>query len=348
MKLLICTQAVDLDDPVLGFFHRWIAEFAKRCDTVHVICLKSGRVSLPPHVFVHSLGKENGRSRVRYVLNFYRYLWNYRREYDVVFVHMNPEYICLGGFLWRALGKRIVLWYVHKKISLRLRVGVFFSNAICSASRGSFRLNSRKLHVVGHGIDTAFFSPGGEAPKRSSILFLGRLDPVKRVEIFVQALETLHDTGAAFAADIVGDPTEKPSRYAHDVRNMAGPLALDGFVAMHPGVTNDAARDLFRSHAIYCNLTPSGSFDKTILEAMACGSIVVASNAALADILDERLLVKSDAADAPAAALRAALNLSEAERHTIAGRSRSYVVREHSLSTLVERIITVLEGSGAR
>lgn len=42
MRLLILTQAVDLDDPVLGFFHRWIVEFAKRFDTIEVICLKAG------------------------------------------------------------------------------------------------------------------------------------------------------------------------------------------------------------------------------------------------------------------------------------------------------------------
>ena len=29
MKLLICTQAADRDDPVLGFFYRWIEEFKK-------------------------------------------------------------------------------------------------------------------------------------------------------------------------------------------------------------------------------------------------------------------------------------------------------------------------------
>src|SRR5580704_11376753 len=98
MRLLICTQAVDLDDPVLGFFHRWIAELSKRCERVHVICLKEGRHELPANVFVHSLGKEGGRSRVKYLLNFYRYIRELRGEYDAVFVHMNSEYVVLGGF----------------------------------------------------------------------------------------------------------------------------------------------------------------------------------------------------------------------------------------------------------
>ncbi|MCR4280769.1 MAG: hypothetical protein NUV88_00330, partial [Candidatus Kaiserbacteria bacterium] len=58
MKLLITTQAIDLDDPIMGFFCRWVEEFSKHCASVHVICLKEGRRSLPANVQVHSLGKE--------------------------------------------------------------------------------------------------------------------------------------------------------------------------------------------------------------------------------------------------------------------------------------------------
>lgn len=32
MRLLIITQKVDENDAILGFFHGWIAEFAKHCE----------------------------------------------------------------------------------------------------------------------------------------------------------------------------------------------------------------------------------------------------------------------------------------------------------------------------
>src|SRR3989344_3692203 len=57
MRLLICTQAADQDDPVLGFFHEWIAGLAKQFESVEVVCLKEGRHALPANVSVHSLGK---------------------------------------------------------------------------------------------------------------------------------------------------------------------------------------------------------------------------------------------------------------------------------------------------
>ncbi len=59
MKLLILTQKVDVDDDVLGFMHGWIAEFAKSCEQVIVICLQRGRYEFPKNVKVLSLGKMN-------------------------------------------------------------------------------------------------------------------------------------------------------------------------------------------------------------------------------------------------------------------------------------------------
>ena len=64
MRLLICTQAVDVNDPILGFFVRWIEEFAKHCEKVTVICLRKGEYTLPQNVHVHALRSRNklGRS----------------------------------------------------------------------------------------------------------------------------------------------------------------------------------------------------------------------------------------------------------------------------------------------
>jgi len=73
MKLLICTQMIDKNDPILGFFHRWVEEFAKHFEHIHVICLKEGQHTLPQNVTVHSLGKEGGESRIKYVIRFYRF-----------------------------------------------------------------------------------------------------------------------------------------------------------------------------------------------------------------------------------------------------------------------------------
>jgi len=145
MKLLIITQKVDINDDILGFFHSWIAEFAKHCEKITVICLKKGEYNLPKNVKILSMGKENGESKLKYIINFYKYIWRERKEYDTVFVHMNPEYVMLGGSLWRFMGKKISLWYTHKSITQNLQWAERLGHIIFTASEKSFRLQSDKI-----------------------------------------------------------------------------------------------------------------------------------------------------------------------------------------------------------
>src|SRR3989338_2848671 len=59
LKLLIITQKVDKNDHILGFFHRWLEEFAKNTEKLTVICLEKGEYNLPENVKVLPLGKKN-------------------------------------------------------------------------------------------------------------------------------------------------------------------------------------------------------------------------------------------------------------------------------------------------
>jgi hypothetical protein len=129
MKLLILTQKADINDDILGFFHRWIEEFARHCESVIVICLQKGEYDLPENVRVLSLGKERVTryalgvtNKLKYLFNFYKYIWQERNNYDSVFVHMNPIYIVLGGLFWKLWNKKIILWYTHKAFNFKLRV----------------------------------------------------------------------------------------------------------------------------------------------------------------------------------------------------------------------------------
>src|SRR3989338_9595639 len=101
MQLLILTQKVDINDDILGFMHAWILKFAQACELVTVVCLEQGEHHLPANVKVLSLGKETGKSRLKYLFNFYRYIWRERKNYSAVFVHMNEIYVILGWLCWK-------------------------------------------------------------------------------------------------------------------------------------------------------------------------------------------------------------------------------------------------------
>jgi len=58
MKILVITQEISRQSPVLGFFHGWLAAFSKRFESITAVCLKKGDYDLPANVSVFSLGKE--------------------------------------------------------------------------------------------------------------------------------------------------------------------------------------------------------------------------------------------------------------------------------------------------
>ncbi len=340
MRLLVVTQAVDADDSALGFFHRWLEEFAPRFNTIEVICLKEGVHALPPNVHVHSLGKP--ASRLRYVGNFYRYIFSL--HYDTVFVHMNEEYVLLGGLWWRLLGKRIVLWRNHKMGSWRTRLSVRLSDTVCYTSPTSFVASSPNAVQMPIGIDTEFFVPPTTIALPDTILLFGRLDSVKRCDIFFDALALMHENGTTFHADSYGDPTIPDDPYAREVKQKAEPLAVAGRLAFHSSMPNREAPHIYGAHAIYVNLTPSGSFDKTIGEAMACGCIVVCVNDAVRGIVRDELMANDGDARDVARALEAALHLSATERAAEASKLRAYIEEHHSLRELAARLEHQLRG----
>src|SRR4051812_42401773 len=131
MRLLVVTQAVDLDNPVLGFFHSWIEEIAKHFESVVVVCLFEGRHALPSNGEVFSLGKEKKETnRALYTQRFLALVWGLRSKYDSVFVHMNQEYVLAAGWIWILLGKRIYLWRNHYAGSIATDVAAAFCTKV--------------------------------------------------------------------------------------------------------------------------------------------------------------------------------------------------------------------------
>ena len=331
MKLLIVTQAVDTEDPILGFFVRWIEEFAKHVERIEVICLKEGKHAFPENVRVHSLGKERGVSRIGYLFDFYRFIWLLRREYDAVFVHMNQEYVLLGGWFWRLLGKRVYLWRNHYAGSWLTDIAAVFCKKVFCTSKRSYTARYKKTILMPVGVDTERFSPDERiARKPRSILFLARMSPSKRPEMLIDALAELARSGADFTATLVGSPLPQDEAYYESLKGKVRELELADRVAFLPGIPNNQTPDLYRAHQIFVNTSPSGMLDKTIFEAAASGCIVLAASTDFADAAGEDSQFNS------AAELAARLVAALAGKDH---RPPVLLVEENSLRALTEKLI---------
>ncbi len=346
MRLLIITQAVDRTDPVLGFFLDWIVLFARECDQVQVICLREGEHDLPGNVAVHSLGKESGVSRIKYLARFYWYLVTLHRRYDTVFVHMNPEYIVLGGLWWRLWGKRIGLWYVHSSVTRILHLATKLTHLVFTTSPESFLIHSPKVQVMGHGIPVGIFSVpettlrGQEDPHREvQIMTVGRVSQTKRIGEMLLALDELYRRGNRFAFTIVGAPVTEADIAYQDHLNTEIAQRPYTVASAGPIAYRDLPHMLARAD-IFLNLSATESMDKAVLESLAASVPVVSSNKAFRPVLEKYRLFCADTEPATIAdAIESYLKRNDHEE--VRESLRSYVEQQHSLSRLIPAIMQV-------
>lgn len=304
MNLLVVTQTVDRRDTNLGFFHAWLERLAVRAERVTVICLKKGEYELPSNVAVISLGKVHNNfskkslgglcSRVRYLFRFFWYMIAYRKQYDHVFVHMNPEYVILGGWWWRLTGKKVLLWYTHKAVHWRLRLASRFASKIFTASKESCRIASEKVAVVGHGIPVDAFASRGDVEEGDPIRFLSvsRISPVKDLETIILAIAELRKTlSRPILLDIVGEAILAPDKeYERTLKELIARTGADDVIHFLGGKTPEEMRAIYPDHDVLLHTSKTGSIDKVVLEALAAGLAVFTTSEAYGSF--EEVLVR--------------------------------------------------------
>ncbi|MFT5179645.1 MAG: glycosyltransferase involved in cell wall biosynthesis [Candidatus Paceibacteria bacterium] len=340
MRLLVFTQEVDKNDPIMGFFHNWILKLSKKTDSLIVICLRKGEYDLPKNVKVLSLGKEDGRSVIKYVFRFYKYIILEWRNYDNVFVHMNQEYVLLGGMLWRLFGKKVSMWRNHPAGNFLTNIAIRLSSVVFCTSNSSYTAKYKKTKIMPVGIDVDIFSvvPGIER-KRSSILIFGRISPIKKVHVIVDALNMLHEEGVLFTADSFGEALEQHKGYYDEVLAKAKPLIDNNIMTFSKGIPNYRAPEEFSKSELYINATPDGSFDKTILEAMSCGSLPVVCNSSLEGVISSETIFKVDNPTDLKEKIKNSINLSDEEKEREREYIRKIVVEDHSLEKLINSLL---------
>ncbi len=335
MKLLIVTQVLDKHHPILGFFHRWVEEFAKHCEHVHVICLQKGEYTLPDNVTVYSLGKEAGKSRLSYLVSFYKFIWKLRHQYDNVFVHMNQIYVILGAPFWSAQGKKVGLWYAHGSVSNSLKLAEKMTNVVFTCSPESFRVKSRKMVVAGHGIDTNHFNiRTGE--KVYDLVTVGRITKTKNL---TELIEILYKVREAYdvTLTIVGSALNaNDKKHEADLKQLIADKKLTTAVNFVGNVLQSELPKHLNQSKIFVTAAKNGSLDKAMLEALACGMPVISSAEGSRSLLLGQAQVK-DTNDF----IIEVKKVLESHEY-INEQYANFVVKNHSLQTLVPKILTKL------
>lgn len=348
MKLLMLSQKVDENDDVLGFVVSWLKKLSQYFEAVQIICLAKGEYHLPQSVSVYSLGKEKKPNRLQYLLNFYRYLFFTKLEYEAVLVHMNPEYIILAAWWWKLKNKKIFLWYNHAHGGHLARLAARLANKVFYTSPYAWAASLPNSQIMPVGVDTDIFNI--QTPKLPTnevlqILSLGRISPVKKIEILIEAASILAKENFPFHLDIYGQAPERDQAYYESIRVQASSLEKAGLVNFYGSVANRQTPSIYNQHQLLVNLTPSGSFDKTIIEALSCGKPVLMCNQSMANILPSSLFFQEGKVQSLVDGIRnIKKSIADKQVALSAVQLREYAINNHSLDLLVKNLYHFIHG----
>jgi glycosyltransferase involved in cell wall biosynthesis len=131
-----------------------------------------------------------------------------------------------------------------------------------------------RVRVVHPGVD-AGFTPGGERSAVPLVLGVGRLVPVKRFHLLVDALAAVKARVPALEAVIVGEGYERES-----LESLLRERGTEDWISLPGRVGDEELVDLYRRAWVVASTSAREGWGMTLTEAAACGTPAVATDIA--------------------------------------------------------------------
>jgi len=354
MRIVFLTQAVDVDDPILGATAAKLEALGRRVDELHIICDRVGRHDLPANC---TFATWAAPTRLGRGLKMLRALVPIlvRRRPDAVVAHMCPIYLVLAAPFAKPLRVPLVVWYTHWTIDRTLRLATWLCDAALSVDRRSYPLDSPKVHGIGHGIDIAEFAPREAAPPPGGalrLLALGRTSPSKGFMTLLRAFELATEAGLDATLEVRGPTTtDEERRHRAELEEAIARPALRDRVRLEEPVPRGRVPELLRGFDAVVNPTKGqthgGALDKVVYESAACAVPVMACNphfdGFLGDLPIELRFRSADPEDLARVLCDFAAS-DGAARTEIGSELRRRVEAGHSVQTWADGVVRVVGG----
>ncbi|HUR01792.1 MAG TPA: glycosyltransferase [Nonomuraea sp.] len=225
---------------------------------------------------------------------------------------------------------------------------------------GLYGIDRSRIEIIPPGVDHAFFSPGHRPQARRAVglptgtmlLFVGRIQALKGVDVAVRALAALAAGPAPAAAGaflvVVGGPSgPHGAAEVARIRSLVAQLGMAGRVRFVDPQPHELLSTYYRAADVCVVPSRSESFGLVALEAAACGTPVVAADVGgLSTLVDHGrtgfLVENRDPAAfaAFAAELMGDPQLAERMSRAAAAKSRAYTwsLAAERLRALCERL----------
>ena len=210
-----------------------------------------------------------------------------------------------------------------------------------------YGFESENMVVIPPGVNTARFNPADDGravagTERPFVFSLSRIDTNKGLDFLIHAFARVAKV-TALALVIGGGssrPEERERRVLAELKDIAAAQGIDDRVAFTGYVTDEDLPYFYRRARAFVLPSRFEPFGITALEAMACGTPVVATNRGglaryLRDGYDALLVDPSDADELATAVLRAAADEDLAAR--LVAQGLETVAREFTWAAIAEK-----------
>jgi glycosyltransferase involved in cell wall biosynthesis len=261
---------------------------------------------------------------------------------------MGPVFAVAAAPIARLAGRPTFLWYAHGHVSPMLRLAHALVDGVGTSTPEGFRIVSPKVTITGQGIDLGLFRPPEVAPTGERLLSVGRYSPVKD---YGTLLEALARPALAKRPDLAvvllgGVHSASEAAYLEGLRAQSQRLALASRVCFREGLPHAAMAGAYQRATLFASTSQTGSLDKAVLEAAACGLPPIVCTPAFRALFGDAWPDLSFApGDAPALAERLAgwLDRSPAERGSLTRTLWAAIERSHSVDHWADAVIGMIE-----
>jgi glycosyltransferase involved in cell wall biosynthesis len=217
-------------------------------------------------------GRPDGLVEIWNGMPFFTPLW--ARGPRIVFLHH------VHAEMWQMVLRP---WHarVGEFIEQRVAPPLYRGTRIVTLSESSRReiiamlkMRPSQVDVVSPGVDPRF-TPGGRRADRPLVVAVGRLVPVKRFDLLIDALAMVHDDLPDLRAVIVGEGYERDRLEA---RRLA--LGAQDWLELPGHMADDELVALYRRAWVLASTSQREGWGMTATEAAACGTPAVVSRIA--------------------------------------------------------------------
>jgi len=237
---------------------------------------KAGRYGVFPRSALSGMvgrrGRPDGLVEIWNGMPFFSPVW--ARCPRIVFLH-HVHAAMWGMVLPPRLAK------VGETIELRLAPPLYRTSRVVTLSESSRReilsmlgIDASRVSVAAPGVDERYV-PGGDRAPVPTVVAVGRLVPVKRLELLVDAVARARRSVPGLRTVIVGEGYER-ARLEAKIRAVGG----EGWIELAGHVGDDQLAELYRRAWVLASTSLREGWNMTITEAGACGTPAVVSDIA--------------------------------------------------------------------